>query len=782
MEREIRLLEFDKIRNFLAEQCITPMGRELAEDLIPTVELDLCCRWQAETTEAVSLMTRHHLGMDNVPDVRRLLDLAARGSMLGEEQLGGVLRLLLATTKLKLFFKEKEGYPILLGLVAGMDASPVLREELKQAIDDEGALRTDASPELSRLNRAILGGERDLRDRFDRFVKNPSQQKMLQENLITVRGDRLVVPVRLEYRTQVQGVVHDQSASGATVFIEPLWAVEANNKLSVLRRAAEREKERILAQLSHWVGGEADALMTTLTLYAELDFIMAKGRQSLGDKGIEPTMNNNGYLKIVAGRHPLLSGDVVPVSLEMGEDLRTLVITGPNTGGKTVTLKTVGLFSLMAQSGLHVPALEGTELAVFPKIFADIGDEQDLSQSLSTFSGHLKNIIEILAGLQLGSLVLLDEVGAGTDPTEGAGLAMAILEYLHQHGAVTVATTHYSQLKSFAYLTEGMENASVEFDVATLRPTYQLLVGVPGVSNAFAIAKRLGLSDEVIERGKEFLSHEETRLEEVVADLVADRKRLELVSVQAEDERIQARNLLLRVEQEKAELARRKDEILDKAKTEALDIIVRAKRETQQLLKELRKMAAQPTPPLTNKMAEAERSIQTLVDEIDAFAPPTQAATPLELTELSPGLEVQVISLGQRGTIVHLAGQQVQVQVGSMRVTVDPQDLAPVSSARKNKPDVLVTSLYVQRDVPRELDLRGQTLDEAILNVDAYLEEAVVSSLKDARLIHGKGTGRLRAGLKDYLQGHPHVASMRMGQPNEGGTGVTVVELKDTTK
>lgn len=779
MEREIRLLEFAKIRAALAQKCATPMGRELAEDLLPSAEYQVCCRRQTETTEAVSLLTRHLPGMDAVPDLRRVLAVASRGALLGEEQLCGILRLLHAVTKIKLFFKEKEDYPVLAGLADSMDALPQLREELKQAVDEDGRLLDSASQELARLRRAVTSGERDLRERFDRFVKNPANQKLLQENLITMRGDRLVVPVRQEHRPQVPGVVHDQSASGATVFIEPLWAVDANNRLAGLRRDAERERERILARLSQWVGGEEEALMLSLTLYAELDFILAKGRLSLANRCVEPKLNDRGYLRIMEGRHPLLTGDVVPISLEMGEHLRTLVITGPNTGGKTVTLKTVGLFSLMAQSGLHVPAAAGTELAVFLQVFADIGDEQDLSQSLSTFSGHLKNIIEILGKLNTGSLVLLDEVGAGTDPTEGAGLAMAILEYLHRHGAVTVATTHYSQLKSFAYMTEGMENASVEFDVATLRPTYQLLVGVPGVSNAFNIAKRLGLSDEVIERGKDFLSREEMRLEEVVADLVADRRQLEATSQRAEDERRQAQALLLQIRQEKEELERRKAEILDKAKTDALEIVVRAKRESQQVLKQLRRMAAQPEKPVAEEMAAAEQKIQALDDDMRRSAPAPKPTARLSMDELLPGMDVYVSSLAQRGTVVKIGAQQVHVQIGAMRIAVEPEDLSAGTAAAKTpKKETVAHPLFIRQDVPRELDLRGLTLDEAMIKVDTYLDEASLAGLKEVRLIHGKGTGRLRAGLKDYLKGHPRVAAMRMGYPGEGGTGATVIEMK----
>ncbi|MCW3491171.1 endonuclease MutS2 [Dethiobacter alkaliphilus] len=775
MEREIRLLEFAAIRQALMDYTVTPMGSELAEDLAPTSQLELARRWQAETTEAVSLIKRNQIGLERVPDLRRILDVAARGSMLGEEQLFGVWRLLQAVTKLKGFFKEKEGYPVLAGLTRQMDALPNLREELKNTLDDEGRLRDQASAELLRLRRSINGGEQDLRERFDRFVRNPGNHKALQENLVTVRGDRLVVPIRQEYRSQVPGVVHDQSASGATLFIEPLWAVEANNRLTVLRREEEKERERILVRLSQWAGGEKETLVTSLTLYAELDFIIAKARLSLAQKASEPKLNDRGYLNILSGRHPLLTGDVVPISLEMGENLRTLVITGPNTGGKTVTLKTVGLFSIMAQSGLHVPADEGSELAVFPRIFADIGDEQDITQSLSTFSGHLKNIIDILGQLVPGSLVLLDEVGAGTDPTEGAGLAMAILEYLHNFGAVTVGTTHYSQLKTFAYVTQGMENASVEFDVATLRPTYQLLVGVPGVSNAFAIAQRLGLDQDIIRRGKEFLSQEETRLEEVVADLVADRQRIEVVSRQVEDERQQSKALLLQIQQEKEDLARRKSEILEKARRDAQETVISAKREAQQLLKQLRKMAA-AAPPLQEEVESAAEKLRKLDTDFTELQVPQSTATPVSAEELTEGSEVYVNSLGQRGTVVKAGQSQIQVQVGMMRITVEPGDLSYVKPTKKESPRP--TTMVSRRDVPPELDLRGHTLDEAAMKVETYLDEAALAGLKEVRLIHGKGTGRLRAGLQDYLKGHPHVASMRIGQPAEGGTGATVIEIK----
>lgn len=779
MDREIRLLEFNKIRQALAGKTITVMGRELAEDLAPTNELQRARKWQSETTEASSLLTRHAIGLEAVPDLRRILGVAARGGSLAEEHLLGILILLNSVTRLKTFFKEREGFPLLTGLTGQMAALPPLRERLRQIVDDDGNMRDDASPEMAQLRRAITSGERDLRERFDRFVRNPVNHKILQENLVTVRSGRLVVPVRQESRSQIPGVVHDQSASGATLYIEPLWAVETNNRLAALHSEKEKERERILSGVSQWIGGENEILYDTLTLYAELDFILAKGRLSLAGKCTEPRLNDEGYLHIISGYHPLLCGDVVPIDLELGRDIRTLVITGPNTGGKTVTIKTVGLFSLMAQSGLHVPAAAGSQLCVFPRIFADIGDEQDIEQSLSTFSGHLKNITEIIAGLVPGALVLLDEVGAGTDPTEGAGLAMSILEYLHHHRAVTVATTHYSELKAFAYVTEGMENASVEFDVATLRPTYQLLVGVPGKSNAFAIAARLGLPEEIIERSKNFLSYEEMRLEEVVADLVANRQQMERASLQAEHERQETHFILTKVRKEQEELQQRRDEVLNKARMDALEMLTRAKRESQQFIKQLRKLAAQNCPPGEVQIREVTQNLEQMRDELQAQLVPHGQTARLSPEDITPGVQVFINSLGQPGVISRVSEQAVQVQVGAMYIQVDAADLSPLKqSQKKEKPAVTGLALFAKRDVSNELDLRGLVLDEAIVKVEGYLDDAVLADLKEVRLIHGKGTGRLRSGLREYLHNHRYIVAMRTGYPAEGGTGVTVVQLK----
>lgn len=778
MQREFRLLEFDKILERLAALTISNMGRELAEDLHITTSLERARRWQRETSEAVSLLTRYNVGLETVPDIRQPLQMAKKGGVLDEGQLFSVLKLLNTATRLKTFFREKEGYPLLLGLVEEMQALPELRERLREILDEDGQMRDDASPELFRLRRAVVAQERDLRERFERFIRNPANQKLLQENLVTLRGDRLVLPVRQEARPQVPGVVHDQSASGATVFIEPLWAVEAHNKLAMLRSEAEREREKILVQMSQWIGDYQEELYSTLNLYAEMDFILAKGRLSLSMNAVEPELNDRGYINIRTGRHPLLTGDVVPINLEMGDKFRTLVITGPNTGGKTVTLKTVGLFSLMAQAGLHVPAAKGTGIAVFPRIYADIGDEQNIEQSLSTFSGHLKNIIEIIVGLVPGGLVLLDEVGAGTDPTEGAGLAMSLLEYFHNGKAVTIATTHYSQLKAFAYMTPGMENASVEFDVTTLSPTYQLLVGVPGQSNAFAIADRLGLPHEIIERARAFLSQEETKLEEVVADLVASRKRLEITSRQAETDRLDAQELLASARRQQAELERKKDEILTKAKSEALEIVARARRDSQQLLKELRRLAAAAGPPPTQEIEELKEKLDNLDAELRDDLAEQQTAEKLAPGEIVAGREVTVISLNQRGTVVQVGEGQVTVQIGPMRVNVGLDDLAAVKGKQKEKLKVTGLALYAKKDVPRELSVRGLALDEAIFKVEDYLQEALLADVKEFRLIHGKGTGKLRTGLREHLKKHPLVESLRAAQQYEGGAGVTIVRLK----
>lgn len=778
MQREYRLLEFDKIREKLAALTVSNMGRELAEDLGITTDLERALRWQQETSEAVSLLTRHSIGLDAVPDLRQSLQMAEKGATLDEGQLFSVLKLLNTATRLKTFFREKEEYPLLRGLVEEMEGLPELRERLREILDEEGQMRDDASPALFRLRRAIAAQERDLRERFERFIRNPANQKLLQESLVTLRGDRFVLPVRQEAKPQVPGIVHDQSASGATLFIEPLWAVEAHKKLALLRTDAERERERILAEMSRWAGAHKEELYLTLNLYAELDFILAKGRLSLAMGAVEPKLNDRGYINIRTGRHPLLTGKVVPINLEMGDKFRTLVITGPNTGGKTVTLKTVGLFSLMAQAGLHVPAAQGTELAVFPRVFADIGDEQNIEQSLSTFSGHLKNIIDIIVNLAPGSLVLLDEVGAGTDPTEGAGLAMSLLEYFHNSRAVTVATTHYSQLKAFAYLTPGMENASVEFDVETLSPTYQLLVGVPGQSNAFAIAEKLGLPGQIIERARTFLSREETKLEEVVADLVASRKRLEITSRQAETDRHDAQVLLAEAKRLQAEVERQKTEILNKAKSEALEIVARARRDSQKLIKELRRLAAAPATAPMQKVEEIKERLDEMDTKLREELEAQRPAEKLAPAEIAPGREVTVISLNQRGVVVQVNEGVATVQIGPMRVNVDIDDLAAARGKDREKQGEYSFALYTKKDVPRELSVRGLALDEAIIRVEDYIQEAVLADVKEFRLIHGKGTGTLRTGLREHLKRHPLVETLRAAHYHEGGTGVTIVRLK----
>jgi DNA mismatch repair protein MutS2 len=778
MDREIRLLEFNKIRAALVTEAISAVGRELAEDLLPTTDLQAARRWLAETTEAAALLAGYRIDLENVPDLRRDLDLASRGGLLAEQQLAGVLLLLQAATRLKTFFREHGDFPQLGGLVGQMSAHVSLRERLQQVVDEEGNMRDEASPELARLRRAIKSGERDLRERLERFVRNPAAQKYLQESLVTVRGDKLVVPVRQEYRAQVPGVVHDLSASGATLFIEPLWAVEASNSLSALRLKEKAERERVLLQLSQWIGAEKETLLLTLNLYAELDFCLAKGRLSRKSGCIEPLLNDSGYLKLVAARHPLLTGKVVPVSLELGRAFRTLVITGPNTGGKTVALKTIGLFCLMSAAGLHVPAAAGTELAVFPQVFADIGDEQSIEQSLSTFSSHLKNIIEIVDNLVPGALVLLDEVGAGTDPTEGAGLAMSLLEHLHNRQVVTVANTHYSQIKAFAYLREGMENASTEFDVATLRPTYQLLVGVPGQSNAFAIAARLGLKPEIIERGKAFLSAEEMRLEEVVADLAGSLKRQELALAGAEAGRREAELLLARLRREEEELRRKKEESLHKARVEALEIVAAARQEAKQLLKKLRKAAAMEQPATEEQLKQLTASSDGFEAALREQLDSPGAERVLSAAEIIPGMEVLVNTLGQRGTVTKVTPGGVQVQVGPMRLQVEPGNLSWVDQPGKKEQAVTGLVLFSRREVARELSVRGLTLDEAVMQVDDYLEEAALAALPEVVLIHGKGTGKLRLGLREHLRNHPLVASLRPGQAAEGGLGVTVVTLR----
>ncbi len=589
-ERTLRVLEFDKIIGRLMTYASSSLGKEAIEEVRPIQDTDEVQRALKETSEARTICQTEEFPLRGLVDVRSAVKRASIGSTLQPDELLNIAQVCTCSRRVHRFFQDKaEEYVLLAEHRAGLTPLRHLEDVIGQAISEYGEVKDSASSKLRQLRQEIRNGQAKVKQRLDSLVRSTTTQKYLQEPIVTVRNDRYVVPVKQEYRGQVPGIIHDQSASGATLFIEPMSVVEANNELRRVLLEEEREVERILQELTSNVAAEVEPLQENLRILTHFDLVLARGKFSYELRAVEPTLNNRGYIHLTSARHPLLPREeVVPTTVYLGGEFNVLLITGPNTGGKTVTLKTVGLLCLMAQAGLHIPADDGSELAVFTQVFADIGDEQSIEQSLSTFSSHMKNIVSIAEQADSSSLVLLDELGAGTDPAEGAALAMSIIDYLHNSGCRVVATTHYSELKSYAYQRSGVQNASVEFDVDTLRPTYRLLMGLPGKSNAFEIAGRLGLSSFIIQHARGYLTGEQLKVEDLISQLETSRR-------QAEAEREAARQLRLQAEQREAELEKRLREqrrdvqsVIGRAKQEAKMIVQQSRREMDELLKQLR--------------------------------------------------------------------------------------------------------------------------------------------------------------------------------------------------
>ncbi|MEW8959888.1 MAG: endonuclease MutS2 [Moorella sp. (in: firmicutes)] len=786
MNKTYLKLELDKVLLRLEEKCLSSLGVELVRTLEPVRDLEEVRRRIKATSEAEEVLRRYPDLPFSIYDVRPQLARAAVGGILEGEELLRIVATLKNGRRVRRYLLGLEGRrPIITAIAERIGEFRELEKAIEQAVGPDGEVVDQATPRLYSLRQQILKIQERIKESLDTFLRSTEMQKYLQDNLYTIRNDRYVLPIKQEYRHHVPGLIHDQSASGATLFIEPMVLVELNNELRHLKAAEAREVEAILRHLSSLVGREKEGLAATLDALAELDFTLAKGRLSLEMGAVEPQLNNEGRWRIKSGRHPLLKGKVVPVSLTLGEDFTTLVITGPNTGGKTVTLKMVGLFTLMAQCGLHLPAGEGTEVDPTAAVYADIGDEQSIEQSLSTFSAHMAQIVKIINEVTAGSLVLLDELGAGTDPTEGAALAMAILDYLTDLGARSIATTHYSELKAYAYATPKVENAAVEFDSETLEPTYNLVIGTPGESNAFVIAARLGLAPDIIERASNLLGEENRRISRLIAGLAEDKR----VSAR---EREQAEILRREAEKVREELAREKEEWqqqaareMEKVRREARAILRRAKAEVREIMARIEKALAEENLRARQQaINKAQRQLKELEDTIEAgaarYEPVDSGAPP---TELQVGDTVFLVSLGQTGKVLSPPNEQreVQVQVGVLKINVNIRELRLIKGEGKVPGKIESRGWTVKsvshEEVKPEIDLRGLTVEEACHRVDAYLDDAVLAGLNQVRLIHGKGTGTLREALKDYLQQHPLVKSYRLGGAGEGGSGVTIVYI-----
>ncbi|BBB92844.1 MAG TPA: endonuclease MutS2 [Methylomusa anaerophila] len=775
-------LEYIKIREMLAERTGSIMGRELAEQLVPAsdyaeVEIRL-----SETAEAVDIMNNQtSIPLGGIRDIRATAKRAELGAVLEPNELLSVSSTLYSARRIKVFIADLPmSIPILKGWAANISVLRPLENSLEGILTEQGTIRDDASSELLKIRREIKQAQNRVKEKLDTILRSGEYQKYFQDALVTMRGDRYVIPIKQEYRQHFPGIVHDQSASGATLFIEPIAVVNLNNDIKQFMAAEKAEIERILIVISGQIAKDAPLIQENCKILAQLDFVFAKAKLSIEMHSQRPTINAQGYINLLQARHPLIPADkVVPIDVNLGGPFHTLLITGPNTGGKTVTLKTVGLFALMTQAGLFISTAPDSQMPVFKNIFADIGDEQSIEQSLSTFSAHMSNLVRILARTTADDLVLIDEIGAGTDPSEGAALAMSMLEYIHQIGARTIATTHYSELKTFAYTRHGIENASVEFDIQTLRPTYRLLIGIPGSSNAFAISKRLGLSDLIIERAKQLIHKEHAEFETVLSALEEQKRaytaKLQEVNHLEQDVRV----LQDRLQLEERRLVDQKNSLLRKAHDEAAALLRQARREAEEIIGNLKaQFFAQSNRERQNAIDSARKQLRNISDQVNITGVYDEKELPeLKSAAVKPGMHVYITSLQQKGEVIALNGDDATVQLGILKLTVPLSECRLVDQPGNIVPAKSRTRVIPIQSAARQIDIRGMTIEEAENILDRYIDDALLAGLPEVLIIHGKGTGALRKGVKSYLAGHPRVQEIKIAELNEGGTGATVVRL-----
>lgn len=777
-ERILRVLDFQKVIDRLIQHAGTSLGKDLASKLKPSTDLEQVNLLQEETDEAALVIRLNvPVPLGGIFDIRESLKRAIIGGVLSTSECLDIANTIYGGRQVKDFIDGlDEELPILKGLAEGITPLRDLELEIKNCIDDHGHVMDSASEKLRGIRSSIRTNESRVREKLESYTRTKSS--MLSDAIITIRNDRYVIPVKHEYRGAIGGIVHDQSASGQTLFMEPKAVVDLNNQLQELQAREKQEIERILRELSHRIAEDESFLSENVRILASIDFIFARANLGRDMKAARPTMNDQGIIKMQQARHPLIPIDeVVANDIEIGRDYTTIVITGPNTGGKTVTLKMVGLCTLMAQSGLQVPALDGCEMAVFEHVFADIGDEQSIEQNLSTFSSHMTNIVDILRHVDDRTLVLFDELGAGTDPQEGAALAMSILDEVVSRRARVIATTHYPELKAYGYNREDVINASMEFDVQTLQPTYRLLIGVPGRSNAFDISKRLGLEDSIIDRAKSHIGVDSKNVENMIA-------ALEKSKIQAEKEYEEAHKILAESEKLRKEMETewqifedKRESLYKKAEEKAEKAISKAREEAEIIVSEIRKMKTDA------KLKEHEWiEAKKLFDEAQPNLSSKQKEpkrSSVAKEELNPGDEIKLLTVNQNGTVIEKANEkEYLVQVGIMKVKVKRSDLQLIGKPKQTFQKPLATVKGSNYHVPLELDLRGERFEDALLKLEKYVDDAVLAGYPKVFIIHGKGTGALRKGVQDFVKKHPSIASSRQGAAGEGGSGVTVLELR----
>ncbi len=795
MKKVLKILEFDKILEKMQDYTQSEVVKKRIMKLEPYENMDSVCRAQKETTEAMATL----LKLGNIPvnlsvtDVRGSVKRGEQGGVLTPRELMDISRVLYVARRTKAYLQEVSNECIVLSeYQERLLTAKALEDKINSAIISEEEIADDASAELNTIRRKMKQLNGKIKDTLNSMIHSAHYKKFLQDAIVTMRSDRYVIPVRAENKSDVPGIVHDTSATGQTLFIEPMGVVNANNEIRDLKAAEKREIEKILLELTQGVVENSHEIFVDFLAIADLDFIFAKGKLSIDMNATEPVLNTDGIVNLKRARHPLIDKDkVVANDIKFGKETDTLVVTGPNTGGKTVTLKTVGLVSIMAASGLHVTVGEGSDVALFTKIYADIGDEQSIEQSLSTFSSHMVNIVKILKNVDSNTLALFDELGAGTDPTEGAALAIAILEYLRSKGVKTLATTHYSELKLFALTTDGVENASCEFDVKTLQPTYKLLIGIPGKSNAFAISRRLGLSEGIIDRANDILSDEDIRFEDVITDLETARVKAERDAQENERMKREIKELRKQVEADREKLKKNKSRILDEAHREAKIIVMDAKSEANEIIRDLEKMRQKgiKSGNIDTKAQKIRDTLKKREDTLDEKM--KRAAKPKERfvdppKNLMPGESVKIIDLDQEAVVLKTPDKagNVRVEAGIIKMDVHVTNLRRIESNEqkealvKQYTPVMKSFDSKTKTATTEVDVRGQYPDEAWANVEKFLDDCYLAGISPVRIVHGKGTGVLKKHIRELLRKHRYVKSSRPGIFGEGEDGVTVVELK----
>lgn len=784
MDAILNKLEYNEIIKNLGGYCKTYLGKNLCEQLVPNFSYEQVDVLLNETKQADTLL--HQKGIPpfyETEELEKYIKVLESNQTLSIKGLLNFAVLLKMCRELKEYFYDDSSvtFEYLEKYFSFLYSNPSIEKNIFDKIIDENTVADNASSKLASLRRNRKNFEQEVKDKLNGFIHSSTYAKYIMEPIVTIRNNRYVIPVKEEYRSYIKGFIHDTSSSGSTLYIEPTSIFELNNKINHIKIEEDIEIERILQILSSSLYEYVDQLKNNLALIASIDLIFAKANFGIDSFGIIPVLNNNKYIDLYKAKHPLIDKDkVVPIDISLGKDYVSLLITGPNTGGKTVALKTVGLLLLMAYSGIPIPCSESSSISVFSHIFADIGDEQSIQESLSTFSAHIKNIVEITNITDNNSLVLLDELGSGTDPLEGAALAISILSYLKDIGSIVCCTTHYQELKEYALITDGFENASFEFDIENLKPTYKLLVGIPGKSNAFAISKRLGLNEQILNVANSHLKDDKIPIEELLKSIYDNKLEIEKQKEETEKNLRQVELLRKSLEQKQDDVLEKRAQLLEDAKLEARDILLSAKEEATEIIHELNSSSdIKQANNLRNKLNDKLKAINSI-----HYTEPNNSFEALAESDVKDGLNVYIASLGSNGYIVGNKinkSNEIQVQVGNMKMNIKLSDLRKsLTNSVKVKESGKVTTNKESKakTVSPEINVIGQNVDEAIYVIDKYLDNCASANISPVRIVHGKGTGKLREGIHSFLKKNPHVKSFRIGTFGEGEMGVTVVEIK----